>query len=706
MSNKKEIFWRIGLAYLMLILLGVGILWQVFYIQNVQGNYYRALADSITTKYAPVAAERGNIYSVDGRLLATSLPSFEIRMDMKADGLTKELFRKNIDSLSLCMANFFGDKSSSDYKKLFVAARVRGERYFLVKKNVSYPDLQIVKAFPIFRYGQFKGGFIALQHNRREYPFKELANRTIGYMRDATVQPVGLEGQFNSQLTGIAGKRLMQKVSGGEFLPINDKNEIDPQNGKDIISTIDVNLQDVAEDALKKTLIANKADHGCCVVMDVKTGAIRAIANLGKQNDGGYAEDYNYAVGESHEPGSTFKLASMIALLEDGYVNLNDTVDLELGVHSYWSGKFSQTMHDAEHHSLRRVNVLSAFAHSSNVGISKLVNEYYSKNPEKYLQHLRDLGLNQKLCIEIPGEQQPYIQSTMDKTFTRFSLPWMSVGYEVKISPLQILTLYNAVANNGTMMKPYLVQAIDEYGKPEQQFQPAILKQKICSDKTLQALQELLEAVVDSGTARALKNPNYSIAGKTGTAQIADDKHHYADKVYQSSFVGYFPADKPLYSCIVVVNAPSNGIYYGAAVAGPVFKELADKIFSTDLDLHPAVEALVNDTVSLPKVKSGYKPDLNIVFAQLGIHCESKPENAWVNVATSGREVTMTDKKENEETGVVPDVKGMGLRDALYLLENCGLKVNTLGAGSVTSQSIQPGASFQKGQMISITLSL
>ena len=702
MSTKKDIFWRIGLAYTMLILLSMGIVWQVFYIQNVKGSYYRSLADSITTKYVPVAAERGNIYSADGRLLATSLPGFEIRMDMRADGLTKELFRQNIDSLSLCMAKFFGDRSSSDYKKIFVTARARGERYFLVKKNLTYPQLQAIRRFPIFRFGQFKGGFIAIQHNERAYPFKELANRTIGYMRDATVQPVGLEGKFNDQLTGIPGKRLMQKVSGGEFLPINDKNEIDPQIGKDIITTIDVNLQDVAEEALKKTLIANKADHGCCVVMDVKTGGIRAIANLGKNDDGNYSEDYNYAVGESHEPGSTFKLASMIALLDDGYVNLYDTVDLEQGTHQYWN----QTMHDAEHHNLGRVSVLSAFAHSSNVGISKLVNEYYSQNPEKYLQHLRDLGLNKKLHVEVPGEQQPYIKSTKDKTFTRFSLPWMSVGYEVKISPLQILTLYNAVANNGKMMKPYLVMDIDEYGKPEQVFQPVVLKEKICTDKTLQSLQKLLEAVIDSGTARNLRNPDYAIAGKTGTALIADEKHGYRNKVYQSSFVGYFPADKPLYSCIVVVNAPSNGIYYGALVAAPVFKEIADKIFSTNLDLHPAIEAQVNDTLSLPQMKAGYKTDLIKVCTQLGIHDEAKSETPWVNVSALGKEIVMMDKMENEETGVVPDVRGMGLRDALYLLENSGLKVNSSGAGSVTSQSIQPGASIQKGQMISITLSL
>ncbi len=361
MGVKKDIIWRIGLAYLCLLALGIAIAWKVFYIQQVQGQRYRSMADSITTKYIPVMAERGNIYSNDGHLLATSLPSFEVRMDMKADGLSKAIFHEGIDSLCISLAKMFHDRSYLDYKKQLVAARKRNDRYLLIKRDVTYPQLMALKRFPIFREGQFKGGLIVLQDNKRTYPYKELANRTIGYMRGATVQPVGLEGSFNKYLTGIPGKRLVQKISGGEFLPINDKNEIDPFNGKDIISTIDVSVQDVAENALLKTLVLNNADHGCVVVMDVKTGAIRAIANLGRDKKGGYWEDYNYAVGESHEPGSTFKLASVLALLEDGYVTIDDTVDVELGVHKYWN----QTMRDAEHHNYGRISLKSAFAHSS-----------------------------------------------------------------------------------------------------------------------------------------------------------------------------------------------------------------------------------------------------------------------------------------------------------------------------------------------------
>lgn len=701
MNIKKDIFWRIGLAYLFMMLLGIAIAWKVFYIQNVEGQRYRSMADSITTKYMPVLAERGNIYSFDGRLLATSLPNFEIRMDMKADGLTNEVFHKGIDSLALLMSRLFGDRSFTDYKKQFSAARKRGDRYFLVKKNVTYPQLLELKTFPVFRFGQYKGGLIVLQENKRAYPYKELANRTIGYMRDATVQPVGLEGSFNDQLTGIPGKRLMQKVSGGEFIPINDKNELDPQNGRDVITTLDVNLQDVAENALLKTLVQNNADHGCVVVMEVKTGAIRAIANLGRNAQGTYWENYNYAVGESHEPGSTFKLASMLALLDDGYVDIEDTVDVELGIHQYWN----QTMRDAERHNLTRITVRSAFAHSSNVGISKLVEQHYNKDPEKYLQHLRELGLDKKLNIEIPGEQQPYIKNTKDKRFTRYSLPWMSVGYEIQISPLQMLTFYNSVANNGVMMKPYLVQQIQEYGLPLKEFKPEVLNKKICSEKTLQSLRLILKEVVDSGTARNLRNPNYSVAGKTGTAQIADEKHGYATRVYQSSFVGYFPAEQPLYSCIVVVNAPSKGVYYGAAVAAPVFKEIADKVYATDLDVHPSVALLANNELVKPLAKSGYKSDLLYVCKQLGIKSQSKSDNPWVAVE-SGTDLELTDKKITEQSGIVPDVKGMGLRDALYLLESCGLQVSVTGAGAVLSQSILPGAMVEKGQTISIALSL
>lgn len=701
MNTKKDIFWRIGLAYLFMIMLGAAIAWKVFYIQSVEGQRYRSMADSITTRYMPVLADRGNIYSYDGRLLATSLPNFEVRMDMKADGLTHEIFQQGIDSLSGCMAGLFRDKSTTDYKKQLTAARKRGDRYFLVKKNITYPQLLQLKSFPIFRYGQYKGGLIVLQSNKRTYPYKELANRTIGYMRDATVQPVGLEGAFNNQLTGIPGKRLMQKVSGGEFIPINDKNELDPQNGKDLITTIDINLQDVAENALLKTLVANEADHGCVVVMDVRTGAIRAIANLGRNEQGVYWENYNYAVGESHEPGSTFKLASIMALVEDGFVDIDDTVDVELGIHQYWN----QTMRDAERHNLTRITVRSAFAHSSNVGISKLVEQHYNKDPEKYLSYLRELGLDKKLNIEIPGEQQPYIKDTKDKRFTRYSLPWMSVGYEIQISPLQMLTLYNSVANNGVMMKPYLVQQIQEYGLPVQHFDPVVLNKKICSDETLQAMRIILKEVVDSGTAKNLRNPNYSVAGKTGTAQIADKKHGYATRIYQSSFVGYFPAENPMYSCIVVVNAPGKGVYYGSAVAGPVFKEIADKVYATDLDIHPAEILYAENQQLIPETKAGSRHELLYVCNQLGINLQAQSNQPWVT-QLSGDSRQLVDKNVVEATGIVPDVKGMGLRDALYLLESCGLQVSVAGAGAVLSQSINPGAVIQKGTNISIVLSL
>ncbi len=701
MSVKKDIFWRIGLAYLFMILLGVAVAWKVFYIQSVEGPRYRSMADSITTRYMPVLADRGNIYSHDGRLLATSLPNFEVRMDMRADGLTNEIFQQGIDSLAACMSGLFRDRSSLDYKKQLTAALKRGDRYFLVKKNITYPQLLQLKTFPVFRYGQYKGGLIVIQSNKRTYPYKELANRTIGYMRDATVQPVGLEGAFNSHLTGLPGKRLMQKVSGGEFIPINDKNELDPRNGKDLITTIDINLQDVAEHALLKTLIANEADHGCVVVMEVKTGAIRAIANLGRNEEGVYWEKYNYAVGESHEPGSTFKLASVMALVEDGFVDIDDTVDVELGIHQYWN----QTMRDAERHNLTRITVRSAFAHSSNVGISKLVEQHYNKDPEKYLSFLRKLGLDKKLNIEIPGEQQPYIKNTSDKRFTRYSLPWMSVGYEIQVSPLQMLTLYNAVANNGVMMKPYLVQQVQEYGLPVQGFDPVVLNKKICSDKTLEAMKIILKEVVDSGTAKNLRNPNYSVAGKTGTAQIADKKHGYATRVYQSSFAGYFPADNPLYSCIVVVNAPSKGVYYGSAVAGPVFKEIADKVYATDLDIHPAEIQLAGNQPAIPETKAGLRHELVYAAAELGIPFQSLSNQPWV-AQESGNGLQLLDKNVVEATGTVPDVRGMGLRDAIYLLESSGLQVSVAGAGAVLSQSIDPGTLIEKGTSISIILSL
>jgi len=698
MTPKNDIRWRIYLAFLVLVGMSLAIIGQAVRIQTVQGPKWRSLADSLTTRYLSIEAERGNVFSEHGRLLATSLPYFEVRVDLNSDAMTNDVFYENVDSLALCMAHHFQDQSELAYKRELIRARKRGSRYHLIKSKVDYPELQVIKSWPLFRLGRYKGGLIIHQHNKRETPFRLLAHRTIGYVREG-ITPVGLDGYFDEYLAGTQGQRLMQKIAGGTWMPINDDNEINPQNGKDLITTIDVNLQDVAEDALLKAVKKHRADHGCAVVMEVNTGKIRAIANIGKIGEEHYWEKFNYAVGEATEPGSTFKLASLMALLELTDVDITDSVDLEDGQTRF----YDETMRDSEEHDHRNVTVQRAFEISSNVGLSKLVNESFSHEPKAFVEFLRDLRLDQPVGIEIKGEAEPLIKEPGSEGWSGVSLPWMAVGYEVQLTPLQILALYNAIANDGKMMKPYLVNAIREFDKTVEAFKPEVLNRSVCSDQTLAKVRLLLERVVENGTARNLYTDNYSIAGKTGTAQIADRQHGYR-KVYQSSFVGYFPADEPLYSCIVVINAPRSGIYYGSYVAGPVFREIADKVHASNIELQYALNKADSlKTQPPPFGKPGKKEDLEVIYQELGIHYRTVEDAEWIGCYPDEDTIKFTERKIIP--GLVPNVVGMGLKDALYLLENAGFSVNVQGAGKVRSQSVRPGNRVQKNKPITIKLS-
>ncbi len=693
MSIKKDIVVRIYVAFFAMALFGGAVLFRAGQVQTVHGTFYRDMADSLTLSYRPMDAERGNVLSSDGRLLATSLPFFEVRADMVA--VSEKLFEEYSDSLALCMSTFFGDKSKNEYHKKLVSARRGGKRYLLIRKGLTYPELQTIKSWPIFRKGRYRGGIIVLQKNKRVMPFKLLAHRTIGYVRD-DIQPVGLEGTYDDELTGVKGKRLMQRIAGGTWVPVNDEEEISSVHGKDIITTIDINLQDVTENALLKALKKHKADHGTAIVMEVATGQIKAIANLGKTKNDEYWESYNYAVGEATEPGSTLKTASMIALFEDNLVSVNDSVDLENGRTKY----YDKTMRDSDKHDYRNVTAQMAFEISSNVGISRLINDNYLNKPQQYIDHLKAMGLDQKTGIEIKGEPSPLIKDADDNTWSGVSLPWMSVGYELTITPLQQLAFYNAIANNGKMMKPYLVKAIREYGEVTETIEPEVLKESICSQSTLDKIRPLLEGVVERGTAKNLKSANYKIAGKTGTAQIAMAGRY--QKVYQASFAGYFPADDPQYSCIVIVNSPKSGIYYGGWVAGPVFREIADKVYASAIPLHDNIshDALAT---TMPSSKSGYQSDVKAIYASLGMEMQSVPDMDWVKCSTGESQPKLSGREMAK--GVIPDVRGMGLRDAIYLLENEGLKVVVKGRGKVVMQSVIPGTRSTDGREIVLTLS-
>jgi cell division protein FtsI (penicillin-binding protein 3) len=702
MKEKSNLIKRVYLFTILLLCFGIAVLYKALYIQLVEGEKWIAKANNLTTKVEIIEAERGNIYASDGSLLATSLPYYEIRIDLKADGLTDEIFYNNIDSLAYCLAALFKDKSTLDYKRQLVEARNRGERYHLIKRNVKYRDLTKLRHFPIIRLGRYKGGVIYFQQSKRELPFQQLAARTIGYDKEG-VKPVGLEGAYRSELGGVSGRRLMQKIAGGVWMPINDEIEIEPEDGTDLISTLDINIQDVAQNALLKQLKLHNADHGCVVLMEVKTGEVKAITNLTLNKNGTYSEKYNYAIGESTEPGSTFKLVSILAAIEDGFVDINDSIDTEDGTTRF----YDRTMADSHKGGYGKITLKRSFEVSSNVAISKVINSAYAKNPAKFIERLHAMSITQPLGIEIYGEGKPMIKEASDKSWSGISLPWMSIGYEVQLTPLQILTFYNAVANDGVMVKPRFVKEISKMGRVIKRFDPVIINNKIASKESIAQVREMLEGVIENGTAVNLKNANYKIAGKTGTAQIANAKYgyKYERKVsHQASFVGYFPADNPKYTCIVVVNAPSRNVYYGNLVAGPIFKEIADKVYSTSIEIHKELDNREQASITkLPVAKDGYRNDLLSIYKQLGIPTlATNEENHWVNASTGTEKVEL--KARKVESNLVPNVVGMDLQNAIYLLENMGINVKFQGRGAVKTQSVLPGNPIYKGSTIYLTL--
>lgn len=701
MDVKKDIMWRINISFILVCVFGVVILGQIFRIQVLQGSYWKQREDSLTVDIRTISANRGNIFSSDGKLLSTSVPIYDVRMDTRADGLTQEVFDAQIDSLSLCLSNLFPDHTAADYKHSLREARSQKDRYFLVRRNVRYAELQDLKKFPLFRLGKYKGGLMIEKKEMREMPFQMLASRTIGYVRD--VKPVGIEAAFNENLEGIGGKRLMQRMSGGVWMPVTDKDEVEPKDGNDIVSTIDINFQDVAEHSLERHLKEHNADHGCAVLMEVATGEIKAIANLKRTDEGTYIEDFNYVIAEATEPGSTFKLASLLAGFDDGLIDPTDTVFVGNGYHAY----YSQPMKDAHPPHTTEMSIQHAFETSSNVGISMAIWKSYVKRPDQFVKKLQSFGLNTPLGLDIQGEGKPRIKNVTDKDWFPVSLPWMSIGYEVKLTPLQILNFYNTVANNGRMVRPHFVKEIQNHGKVLRSFGTEIIRDSIASPQALAKARQILEGVVQNGTASELKKSPYKIAGKTGTAQMTKNKFGYdkENPSYQASFVGYFPADAPKYSCMVVVYAPSNDVYYGGAVAAPIFKEIADKVYSNHLELHTAPLQLDTNVNVLPLAKVGMQKDLKKVCSALNVPMVSKDADARLVSSTINSDAVVTSERKTI-AGIVPNVNGMGAKDAIAVLENAGLRVRMRGKGLVTRQSIEAGTRIQRGQIIQIELGL
>ena len=648
----------------------LAIIFRVINLQYAQGEAYRKLATELTVRQDTIYANKGNVYAADGNLLATSMSKFNIFMDLVT--VNSAVFEDNIVQLSLELSKMLGH-SSPYYQKRLRAAKNKKRRYFLIARNIGYTDYLKMKKFPIFNLGVYKGGFIAKHRTERAHPIGKIAERTIGYS-DLRGE-AGIEGAFADYMQGENGLRWEQKIAKNQWKPISDFNEKEPIDGHDIITTIDVNIQDITHHALLRKLEYFEADHGCAVVMETATGEIKAIANLGRTKKGKYYEKRNYAIWESHEPGSTFKVASLMAALDDKLIDTATVVDTEKG-RIYIHGSKVEDSHKGGYGKISAARVLEV---SSNVGIVKLIKKHYDHQPEKFIEKLEAYGFTKPIGFPIKGEGMPVVPRPSDKSWSKISLEWMSWGYGISVTPMQTLMFYNAVANNGVMVKPFFVKELRRQDKTEKVFKTEVVNSKIASDETLNKIRKVMENTVVKGTANNIYSSNFSMAGKTGTAKKYLQKHidkngkmvsaGYSNKHYVASFAGFFPADKPKYSCIVVIHNPDKKKgYYGATVAGPVFKEIAQKIYTTT----PIDSQSIEDKAKFEEIEKQY---------------------------------ALYNDQLRKSYSEVPNVKGMPGMDALSLLENIGLKVKVSGVGKVEYQSLKKGEKLIKGKTITLKLS-
>ncbi|MFY0599140.1 MAG: transpeptidase family protein [Cyclobacteriaceae bacterium] len=698
MSVKKGILIRVRLAFLIVFLFSTGILFRIFTIQYAEGSKWKGIAESLGLQVMKVNATRGNIYADDGSLLATSLPVYQVAFDPTI--ASEAFFNSNIDSLSYLLSNFYGNLSQAQYRQKIVNAR-RDKREYLIlnRAQVGYQEKKQMECWPMFRAGKLRGGVIFEKVEKRIRPFSHLGGRTVGSINSDNRGTVGLEYSFNRQLGGRDGEMLKKKMAGGGWKPVYDGTEIQPIDGYDIQTTINVNLQDVTETALLKHLEKHQADYGVVVLMEVETGEIKAISNLSRNSKGQYYERYNYAVGSqgAREPGSTFKLASMIALLEDSNLKLSDSVDTGDGKMKF----FDETMKDHKPGGYGMLTVQEVFEKSSNIGVAKLITEHFGSDPIKFTNYIKNIGIDKPLGFQLIGEGIPYIKDPTDSTWSGISLPWISHGYELKMTPLQTLTLYNAVANNGKMIQPLIVKSVLKDNKKVETYESKVLNKKICSSSTLEKVRIMLEGVVQRGTAKNIRNDRYKIAGKTGTAKKVKNGKYTSN--YYTSFAGYFPADNPRYSCIVVIDEPKGYQIYGSDVSAPVFKEIADKIYALEIEMHQEIpDERLQFAGVFPVIKAGKRSELQMISNELGISNHSSDDDTWVKTKVVNQSIFW--KGSDSEINRVPDVKGMTLRDAIYILENVGLKVDADGRGRVSLQSISPGAKFSHGATIKLEL--
>lgn len=663
MALKKKSDINIYLVFLAMFFVCIAVIWKMSIIQFKDGDKWRSQADSLMIRDEVVSANRGNIFSADGSLLATSIPKYNIYFDPTSP--SDENFEKYIRPLSDSLAKMLKKKTAGQYENEFRKLRSNKKSYKPIVNRLTYTEYVRLKNFPLFNLGKFKGGLIVDQIQVREYPMGMIANRTIGYERrdaDGYISRKGIEAAFSDYLTGKDGKRKVQRMSKSLWKPITDDNLVEPQDGLDVITTIDVYIQDIAHHALLSSLEYYAAHHGTVVVMETETGQIKAISNLGLGEDGNYRETINYAVLERHDPGSTFKLASYLALLDSQKVDTSTVYDTHHGIVRFGNAY----VRDSNRKGYGEISLGRAFEVSSNTVITQAVNDVFKENPKAFTDYLESYGMNSTLGLDLKGEPKSYIPLPGEKNWSKIALPWMAYGYGILLTPLQTLTLYNAVANNGEMVRPQFVREIKKVNESIKVYDKSVINPQIAKPETIKKTQQLLKNVVTKGTGKKLYSPEFSMAGKTGTAQMNYGKGK-GEMYYASSFVGYFPADQPKYSCIVVIHRPTQHSYYGGDVAGPVFKRIAQKIF-TDV---PSLKEIRNIEKPLPNATKSYK-------------------KYYAEVKQSGK--------------LMPNVLGLSAMDAVPLLENLGVKVVTHGFGKVTNQSVEVGSKLTKNTIITLTL--
>jgi cell division protein FtsI (penicillin-binding protein 3) len=709
MKNRKEFSMRAWLVFGLFVALGFSIFGRILWIQSAEHEQWKEVGERFESSVRDINPSRGQIYAINGNVLATSVPIFEVRWDSKSEAINWDTFDAELDSLSQGLSQILGDRSPREYREVLRNGRNLGRRNTLIARRASYIQQKRLAQLPFIRRGRFKSGFTFARTEQRRKPFGDLASRTIGI--DRNENRVGLEASWNTELSGSVGKQIQRRVAGGEWMPVSDDFIVEPQAGLDVISSIDMHLQDVASNALRQQLQTHDAAWGTVILMEVETGMIRAMANLTRSTTepqegepAEYFESFNHAIGTAVEPGSTFKLASLMAAMNDGNVKPEDEIDTGNGVTYFYGKRMSDSNADEGGSGILKTSEI--FEVSSNVGTALTIKNAFGENQQGFLDALERIGVQSATGVRLAGESQPLVYENVgDGRWSGLSLTQMSIGYEVTQTPLQTLTLYNAVANGGTSLRPQLVERLENNGQVVKTFKPEVLKQTICSTRVLDACQSMLKRVADpegNGTAQYIfaKSP-YRVAGKTGTARIAGPNGY--DGRYRASFAGYFPAESPRYSCIVVIADTKSGVYYGSSIAGPVFRELANKVYATDPSFHTTSAGLLAEKCKLPGSKDGAQTDLMQLYQALEMPYLGGSSGDWVTVTTGDSVAVLSPR--SIEANRVPDVRGMGLRDALYLLENAGLQVKTLGMGTVRRQSIAPGSDLTTSQAITLELS-